>query len=73
MNKENFTLVYFLTRPLFLGIAFSLLFNESGSDSIIACILGTMLGCLFITFINKMKFNKDNFKLIQFIIYIYFL
>ena len=69
MNKEHFSLVYFLSRPLFLGIAFSLLFNQSGSDAIIACLLGTLLGIGLIWFINKMNFSKDNFKIIQLIIY----
>ncbi|MBQ6841074.1 MAG: GerAB/ArcD/ProY family transporter [Bacilli bacterium] len=73
MNKEHFSLVYFLSRPLFLGIAFSLLFNQSGSDAIIACLLGTLLGIGLIWFINKMNFSKDNFKIIQLIIYIYLL
>lgn len=73
MTKENFSLVYFLTRPLFLGLAFSILYNQSGSDAIISCILGSLLGVGLIFLINKMKFSKDNFKLIQLIIYIYFL
>jgi len=73
MNKENFSMVYFLTRPLFLGIAFSLIFSQSGSDAIIACILGSILGSILIYFINKMNFSKENFKIIQLIIYIYFL
>lgn len=73
MNKENFSLVYFLTRPLFLGIAFSLLFNQCGSDAIISCVLGSILGCALIFLINKMQFNENNYKIIQLIIYIYFL
>jgi len=73
MNKENFSLAYFITRPLFLGLAFSLLFNQSGSDAIISCLLGTLLGIFFIHLIHKMKFSKDNFKIIQLIIYFYFL
>ncbi len=73
MNKEHFSLVYFSTRPLFLGIAYSLLFNQTGSDTILSCLIGTILGCILILFINKMKFTKENFKLIQLIIYIYFL
>ncbi|MBE6147969.1 MAG: hypothetical protein E7167_00440 [Firmicutes bacterium] len=73
MTKENFSLVYFLTRPLFLGLAFSLLYNQSGSDAIIACLLGSLLGIGLLYFINKMNFSTDNFKLIQLIIYIYFL
>lgn len=73
MNKENFSLVYFITRPLFLGLAFSLIINQTGSDAIISCLLGTIIGIVFIYFINKMKFSKDDFRLIQFIIYIYFL
>ena len=28
-NKEDFSLVYFITRPLFLGLAFSNIFNQS--------------------------------------------
>lgn len=73
MKNENFSLVYFLTRPLFLGLAFSLLINESGSDAIIACILGTLLGIGLVYFINKMNFSKNNFKLVQLVIYYYLL
>ena len=42
-------LSFFLTRGLFLGTGISLMLNTSGPDTLIASILGIILGFIFIT------------------------
>ena len=57
---ENFSVNYFLTRALFLGIGFSVIIGLSRQDSILAFIVGTILGIFFIFLINKIqKFKGD--------------
>ena len=71
MNKENFSLVYFISRAFFAGSIYSLMLNLSGSDSILSCIIGITIGLIIIYLINKMNFNKDKFKLIQICFYLF--
>lgn len=73
MNKENFSLVYFSARALFLGIVYSWLISKGGPDAIIACILGTILGCLFTTLINKAPLKSKIYRYIKIILYMLFL
>lgn len=73
MNKKNFALVYFVSRSFFLGIVYSLMINKSGADSIIACLIGSIIGCLLIYIINKCNLNKDSSKLIRLSLYLTFL
>ena len=73
MNKENFCLTYFISRPFFFGIIYSLLFSLNGSDSLIAAFIGTFLGIIIIALISKMNFNENKFRLIQIITYLFFL
>lgn len=61
MKAKNSYIVYFLTRSLFLGFGFSLLFNASGKDSYIGMALGLFIGLLFTylyTYIIKCKNGK---------------
>ncbi|MCM1052977.1 MAG: spore germination protein [Ruminococcus sp.] len=48
--KENSSIVYFLTRSLFLGYGISLLFLQSSKDSYIGAIIGLIIG-FFITYL----------------------
>lgn len=73
MNKENFSLVYFVTRALFLGIGYSTFFNFCGTDSIIACLLGTLLGIILIFIISKINIKSKISIFFLMILYIYFI
>lgn len=55
---ENFSVHYFLTRSLFLGIGFSLIIGLAKQDSIFAFFVGTLIGLLFIFLINKIQKYK---------------
>lgn len=55
---ENFSVNYFLTRALFLGIGFSVIIGLSKQDSILAFLVGTFLGLILIFFINKIQKYK---------------
>lgn len=57
---ENFSVNYFITRALFLGIGFSVIIGLSNQDSILAFILGTLIGVIFIFFIDKIQKYKKN-------------
>lgn len=62
MKESNSYIVYFLTRSLFLGLGFSIVFEITGKDSYIAMILGLFLGLLFTCFykyIIKCKNGKS--------------
>ncbi len=66
--KENSSIVYFLTRSLFLGYGISLLLLQSGKDSYIGAIIGLIIGFFInylFTYIIKCKEKqelKDIFK-----------
>ncbi len=55
---ENFSVSYFLSRALFLGIGFSAIMGLSNQDSILAFLVGTLIGILFIFLINKIQKYK---------------
>lgn len=55
---QSFSVNYFLTRSFFLGIGFSLIIGLTKQDSIIAFILGTIIGIFFIFLINKIQQYK---------------
>lgn len=60
-KKQNFAVTYFVTRALFLGIGFSLILKFTKQDSILAFILGTLIGSFIIYLINKINiYKKDN-------------
>jgi spore germination protein KB len=57
---QNFSVEYFLTRALFLGIGFSLITGYAKQDSIFAFFIGTIIGIIFIYLINKIQeYKKD--------------
>lgn len=57
---ENFAVSYFLTRALFLGIGFSLIIGIAKQDSILAFLIGTIIGIFFIFLIDKVQqYKKD--------------
>ncbi len=55
---ENFSVNYFLTRALFLGIGFSAIIGLSKQDSVLAFLVGTIIGVLLIFLINKIQKYK---------------
>lgn len=63
MNK-NTSIVYFLTRSLFLGFGISLTFNKCGKDSYIAAILGMFLG-LGITYLYSYIIKKKKHQTLE--------
>ncbi len=71
MNKEHLSLTYFISRPFFFGIIYSQLFNLSGNDSLISCVIGTLLGFIILYLISKMNF--DNHQTIQLLFYLFLL
>ncbi len=64
-KRQNFAVFYFLSRALFLGIGFSLILNITKQDSIIAFILGTLIGCFFIYLVNKINYYKKDLSLTE--------
>lgn len=57
---ENFAVNYFLTRALFLGIGFSVIIGLSRQDSFLSFGVGTIIGLIFIFFINKIQKYKGD-------------
>ncbi len=57
---ENFSIHYFLTRALFLGIGFSLILKFTRQDSLFSFLVGTVLSLPFILMINKINKEKRN-------------
>ncbi len=57
---QYFSVNYFLTRALFLGIGFSLITGLVKQDSIFSFIIGTLIGLFFIFLINKIQKQKGN-------------
>ena len=57
-------LSFFLTRGLFLGTGISLMLNASGPDTLIASILGIILGFIFITIYYQI-YQKKKLLLIK--------
>ena len=55
---QNFSVNYFLTRALFLGIGFSLITGITKQDSFFAFVIGTLIGLVFIFLINKIEQYK---------------
>jgi spore germination protein KB len=57
---QNFSVQYFLTRALFLGIGFSLITGITKQDSIFCFTIGTLIGIFFIFLINKiLEYKKQ--------------
>lgn len=64
---ENFSVNYFLTRSLFLGIGFSLIIGFSKQDSFFAFLVGTIIGLIFIFLIDKIQKYKGDATLNDFL------
>ncbi len=64
-NLENISLIYLLTFPLFMGVGFSKIIKNVGSDAWISILIGTIIG-LGINYIIKSMPKEDNklFKLL---------
>ncbi len=58
-NFENYSLIYLLIFPLFMGIGFSKIIKNVGTDAWISAIIGSILG-LLINFLIKKLPNEDN-------------
>lgn len=57
---ENFSVNYFLTRSLFLGIGFSIIIGITKQDSFLAFSVGTLIGLFCIFLINKIQKYKGD-------------
>ena len=74
-HKQSEIIKFFLTRFPFLGLGISLILNLGGKDSLIAIILGYILGIGIIYIYNKLVnyIDNDSFnKLIKIIFIIYY-
>ena len=59
-KKQKLSVMYFLSRAVFLGVGYSLIFDKAGKDAWISVILGTLLGLLMIYPISKiLKYKKE--------------
>lgn len=57
-KKQKLSVMYFLSRAVFLGIGYSLLFDKAGKDAWISIILGTLIGLIIIYPISKILAYK---------------
>ena len=71
-NKKFLTSSYLLSRSLILGIVYSNLFALVGQNAIIAGLLGTLIGVLFIYIFSKIKLNNKT-KFFELLLYIVFI
>lgn len=60
MKANNSHIAYFLTRNLFLGFGFSLLFDRSSKDSYIGALLGIFLGIIIMWCYSYLINKKQN-------------
>lgn len=59
-KKQKLSVMYFLSRAIFLGVGYSLLFDKVGKDAWISVILGTIIGSGIVYLISKiLKYKKD--------------
>lgn len=69
MNEKQYNyLSFFLTRVLFLGGGFSLLFNKSSNNALLCSFMGMLLGYFLLYIFYKKGINKYNKYLIAVII-----
>ena len=64
-EKQKLYLCYFITRATFLGIGFSLIFNEATKDAWATCIIGYLIGLAIIWVIKKILDYKKGKTLNQ--------
>jgi len=73
-NRKIFALSFFFGGTMFLGFGFSLLFGSLGSDTWIAALLGTIIGCIILFDVQKLKEKAPtNWGIIYKTIYFFFL
>lgn len=63
-KKQRFSICYFMTRALFLGMGISLATNITNQDTWISCILGTLLGYIII-YVNHQILKKKKDKTLK--------
>ena len=73
MNKKDYTLTHFITKPFFLGLTYSYVTQHAKTDAIFACLLGMFIGILIIILFNKTSITKKGSKIIQIILYLFFI
>lgn len=73
MTRENFPLTYYLTRVFFLGLIFSFIISKSGNDALLSCIIGSIIGCIFIFILNKASLDNPFYHFLKIILYLIFL
>lgn len=57
--KTSSSIIFFLTRSLFLGFGLSLLFLQTGKDSYLGAIIGLMIGLIFSSFYTYIIKHKN--------------
>lgn len=59
-KKQKLSIIYFLSRAVFLGVGYSLIFDISGKDAWISVIIGILLGTIIVYSISKiLEYKKD--------------
>lgn len=59
-KKQKLSVMYFLSRAIFLGVGYSLLYQKAGKDAWISVILGTLIGVVVVYFISKiLSYKKE--------------
>jgi len=59
-KKQKLSVMYFLSRAIFLGVGYSLMFSKVGKDAWISVILGTIIGTIIVFLISYiLKYKKD--------------
>ncbi len=59
-KKQKLSITYFLSRAVFLGVGYSLIFAKSGKDAWLSVILGTLIGIVIVYTIGKiLKYKKE--------------
>lgn len=80
-KKQRLSIIYFLSRAVFLGVGYSLMFASAGKDAWLSIIIGTLIGLLIVLAIKYvMKHKKDkslkelfkNMKFFGFILKIFY-
>lgn len=63
-KREYVTIMYFVSRALFLGVGYSYMYKSSGKDAWIAIIMGYLIGNIIIylydKFAKKINYNLNN-------------
>ena len=71
-NKYKLSEIYLLSRSLSLGLLFSYSFFLVGTNTVIAFIIGSLLGICFVFIYSKIKLNKKT-KVFEILLYMFFI